>query len=62
MNSTYTESQRGDARLLYTAVRSNPPDKQTIIKVMANTYINGMKDQERLAAANLQQTDACESA
>lgn len=48
MKDTYTAQQRNDARLLYVAVRSNPPDKQTIIKVMANTYINGMKDQARL--------------
>lgn len=52
MNSTiYTPQQRGDIAQLYAAVRSNPPDKQTIIKVMANTYINGMKDQARLMAA-----------
>lgn len=51
MNSTtYTPEQRSDIAALYAAVRSNPPDKQTIIKVMANTFINGMTAQERLTA------------
>ena len=34
--------------LLYAAVRSNPPDKQAITKVMANTFINGMNAQRML--------------
>lgn len=50
MESTYTAQRRSDAYLLYAAVQRNPSDKQTIIKVMANTYINGMKDQARLSA------------
>lgn len=51
MNGTiYTPQQCSDVIQLYAAVQSNPPDRQTIIKVMANTYINGMKDQERLSA------------
>lgn len=52
MNSTYTSQQRSDILQLYAAVRSNPPDKQTIIKVMANTYINGMKAQDKLIATS----------
>ncbi len=51
MNDTiYTPQQRSDIVQLYAAVRSNPPDKQSIIKVMANTYINGMTAQALLTA------------
>lgn len=52
MENAYTTEQRSDAFLLYAAVRSNPPDKQTIIKVMANTYISGMKAQDKLVAVS----------
>ena len=50
MENIYTTQQRSDARRLYAAVGSNPPDRQTIIKVMANTFISGMLAQERLTA------------
>lgn len=50
MESTYTAQQRSDIVELYTAVQSIPPDRRTIIKVMANTYINGMMAQARLTA------------
>lgn len=60
-STTYTKQQRNDARLLYAAVRSNPPDKQAIVKVMANTFINGMNAQERLME-NLPQTASKSSA
>lgn len=50
MESMYTKQQRGDASLLYAALKSVQPDKQTILKVMANTFINGMIAQERLQA------------
>lgn len=52
MNSTYTPQQRSDALQLYAAVRNNPPDKQTILKVMANTFISGMKAQDKLVATS----------
>lgn len=52
MESAYAPQQRSDVRQLYAAVQSNPPDKQTIIKVMANTFINGMKAQDKLFAAS----------
>jgi len=52
MESTYTSQQRSDVLQLYAAVQSNPPDKQTIVKVMANTFISGMKAQEKLATVN----------
>ena len=59
MNSTtYTPEQRSDIAALYAAVRSNPPDKQTIIKVMANTFINGMVAQERLTARRTAEQDS----
>lgn len=50
MENVYTTQQRGDAHQLYAAVGSNPPDRQTIIKVMANTFISGMLAQERLSS------------
>ena len=51
MNSTtYTPQQCSDVVQLYAAVQSNPPDRQTIIKVMANTFISGMTAQDRLTA------------
>ncbi len=58
METTYTTQQRSDARQLYAAVGSNPPDRQVIIKVMANTFISGMLTQERLnqAPANRQES------
>ena len=48
METTYTNQQRGDAILLYDALRATPPDKRSIVKVMANTFIDGMRAQEQL--------------
>lgn len=53
MENTYTPQQRSDVLQLYAAVQSNPPDKQTIIKVMANTFISGMKAQDKLTTNSL---------
>ena len=50
MESIYSTQQKSDVLQLYAAVQSNPPDKQTIIKVMAEAFINGMKAQYRLTA------------
>lgn len=46
----YSSLQKNDVLQLYAAVQSNPPDKQTIIKIMAEAFINGMQVQERLTA------------
>ncbi|MBD5151291.1 MAG: hypothetical protein HDT16_02075 [Oscillibacter sp.] len=62
MENTYTNQQRGDAILLYNAIRATPPDKRSVVKVMANTFINGMRAQEQLTAQYGAHDSARESA
>lgn len=44
----YGPLETADARELYTAVNSTPQDKQTIIKVLADTFAKGMATQAAL--------------
>jgi len=49
MNETvYSPKQRTDVIQLYAAVHSTPQDKRTIIKVLAETFANGMATQAAL--------------
>lgn len=44
--------QPGSAEKLLAALQSVPQDKRTIMAVMAETFISGMRAQERLTASS----------
>ena len=46
----YTAQQAADGVLFYDTLKSVPEDKQDIVAMMAEAFINGMNAQEQLAA------------
>ena len=51
MNSTiYTPEVMNQAGQIYDRLGQLPPDKRSLMKLVAETFINGMITQERLAA------------
>lgn len=50
--NTYNTLQPGSAERLLEALKSVPQDKRTVMTVMAETFISGMRTQERLTASS----------
>lgn len=50
-NKTYTPELVAEGGQLFDLIGSTPRDKQVIAAIIAETFINGMAAQERLAAA-----------
>ena len=48
----YTAQQAAEGVLFYDTLKSVPEDKQDIVAMMAEAFINGMNMQERLTAGN----------
>lgn len=46
----YTAQQAAEGVLFYDTLKSVPEDKQDIVAMMAEAFINGMNAQEQLAA------------
>ena len=46
----YTAQQAAEGVLFYDTLKSVPEDKQDIVALMAEAFINGMSAQEQLAA------------
>lgn len=46
----YTAQQAAEGVLFYDTLKSVPEDKQDIVALMAEAFINGMNAQEQLAA------------
>lgn len=46
----YTAQQAAEGVLFYSILKSVPEDKQDIVALMAEAFINGMNAQEQLAA------------
>ena len=46
----YTAQQAAEGVLFYDTLKSVPEDKQDIVAMMAESFINGMNAQEQLAA------------
>lgn len=47
---SYTLAQAAEAGQLFSAIESVPLDKQPIVKIMTEAFINGMIAQERLSS------------
>ena len=48
----YSAQQAAEGVLFYDTLKSVPEDKQDIVAMMAEAFINGMNMQERLTAGN----------